>query len=183
MPCELAQLVQVLLVISYISHIHLLVLCNKSIWCNLFPYIAASTSFNCLSSFVPMVTLPVVTVIAKSPKFAGAPEARKALSVPLMAAVSIAAIAAVKSKSSSSRYPILNALRGGITITIIDIKPLKSRDVVELKRAISKIRKTIEAVEGNIAGFGENMVIATPAFAHLQKGIQQQEKKSEIERF
>ena len=79
--------------------------------------------------------------------------------------------------------PILNALRGGITITIIDIKPLKSRDVVELKRAISKIRKTIEAVEGNIAGFGENMVIATPAFAHLQKGIQQQEKKSEIERF
>jgi SepF-like predicted cell division protein (DUF552 family) len=66
--------------------------------------------------------------------------------------------------------PVLNSLREGYTIAVIDIKTLKSKDVVELKRAISKIKKTIEALEGNIAGFGDNVVIATPSFAKIQKG-------------
>ena len=64
---------------------------------------------------------------------------------------------------------ILNDLREGYTIAIIDIKPLRQKDPIELKRAISKIKKTIDALEGNIAGFGENMVIATPAFARIHK--------------
>jgi len=66
--------------------------------------------------------------------------------------------------------PILNSLREGFTIAIIDIKILKSKDVVELKRAIAKVKKTIEALEGNIAGFGDNIVIAAPAFAKITKG-------------
>jgi len=67
--------------------------------------------------------------------------------------------------------PILNALRGGYTIAVIDIKTLKNKDVVELKRAISKIKKTVEALEGKIAGFGENTVIATPSRVfEIQKG-------------
>ena len=64
---------------------------------------------------------------------------------------------------------ILNALREGFTITIIDIKTLKQKDSIELKRAISKVKKTVDVLEGNIAGFGENMVIATPSFAHIRK--------------
>ena len=64
---------------------------------------------------------------------------------------------------------ILNALREGFTIAIVDIKILKQKDSIELKRAVSKIKKTIDALEGNIAGFGENMVIATPSFAHIHK--------------
>jgi SepF-like predicted cell division protein (DUF552 family) len=64
---------------------------------------------------------------------------------------------------------ILNTLREGYTIAIIDIKPLKGKDVIELKRAISKIKKTIEALEGTIAGFGENTIIATPQFAEIYK--------------
>ncbi len=64
---------------------------------------------------------------------------------------------------------ILNALREGYTIAIIDIKTLRQRDSIELKRAISKIKKTIDALEGNIAGFGENIVIATPSFAKIHK--------------
>lgn len=66
--------------------------------------------------------------------------------------------------------PILNALREGYTIAVVDIKPLKTKDVVELKRAISKIKKTVEALEGQIAGFGENCVIASPPFARIVKG-------------
>lgn len=65
---------------------------------------------------------------------------------------------------------ILNSLREGYTIAVIDIKHLKSKDVIELKRVISKIKKTVEAMEGSIAGFGENTVIAVPPFAKIQKG-------------
>ena len=64
---------------------------------------------------------------------------------------------------------ILNALREGYTIAVIDIRPLKQKDIIELKRSIAKIKKTIEALEGEIAGFGENIVIATPSFAEVYK--------------
>jgi SepF-like predicted cell division protein (DUF552 family) len=64
---------------------------------------------------------------------------------------------------------ILNALREGYTIAIVDIKVLRQKDSIELKRAISKIKKTTDALEGSIAGFGENVVIATPSFAKIHK--------------
>ena len=64
---------------------------------------------------------------------------------------------------------ILNALREGYTIAIIDIKQLRTKDVIELKRAISKIKKTADALEGDIAGFGENTIIVTPQFADIYK--------------
>lgn len=83
--------------------------------------------------------------------------------------------------------PILNALREGYTIAVIDISHLKSKDVVELKRAISKIKKTVEALEGKIAGFGDHTVIATPSKVfEIQKGaVEQTEspRSDEIERF
>ncbi len=65
---------------------------------------------------------------------------------------------------------ILNALREGYTIAIVDFKALKQKDPIELKRAVSKIKKTVEALEGSIAGH-ENMVIATPSFAKIYKDI------------
>ena len=71
---------------------------------------------------------------------------------------------------------ILNSLREGYNIAVIDIKPLKSKDIIELKRAISKIKKTIDALDGSIAGFGDNVIIATPQFAEIHKPV---EKKKE----
>ncbi len=65
--------------------------------------------------------------------------------------------------------PILNSLREGYTIAVIDIKPIKSKDIIELKRAISKIKKTADALEGSIAGFGESIIIVTPQFADIYK--------------
>ena len=83
--------------------------------------------------------------------------------------------------------PILNSLREGYTIAVIDIKHLKSKDVVELKRAISKIKKTVEALEGKIAGFGENTVIATPSKVfEIQRGdveVVEAPKRDEFDRF
>lgn len=66
---------------------------------------------------------------------------------------------------------VLNALREGYTIAVIDIKGLKKKDPIELKRALSKIKKTIDALEGTIAGFGENTVIVAPSFAKISKDI------------
>ena len=66
---------------------------------------------------------------------------------------------------------ILSALREGYTIAIIDIKVLKQKDSIELKRAVSKIKKTADALEGHIAGFGENTVIVTPSFAKIHKEL------------
>ncbi len=78
---------------------------------------------------------------------------------------------------------IINCLREGYTIAVIDIKPLKTKDIIELKRAIAKIKKTTEAVEGTIAGFGENLIIATPQFAQVYKSpvLQQQPKKDPLD--
>jgi len=72
-------------------------------------------------------------------------------------------------KSFEDVNPILNALREGYTIAIVDIKQLRTKDVIELKRAISKIKKTADALEGDIAGFGENTIIVTPQFADIYK--------------
>jgi len=72
---------------------------------------------------------------------------------------------------------ILNSLREGYTIAIIDIKPLKTKDIIELKRAISKIKKTVDATEGKIAGFGENIIIVTPQFADIHKVPQAEKAK------
>lgn len=73
---------------------------------------------------------------------------------------------------------ILNSLREGYTIAVIDIQVLRKKDSIELKRAISKIKKTTDALEGNIAGFGENIVIVTPAFANIHKEMQKPKKES-----
>jgi SepF-like predicted cell division protein (DUF552 family) len=74
---------------------------------------------------------------------------------------------------------VLNALREGYTIAVIDIKTLRKKDPIELKRAISKIKKTADALEGSIAGFGENTVIVTPSFARIDKDVARPEPTRE----
>jgi len=66
--------------------------------------------------------------------------------------------------------PILDSLREGHTIALINIKPLKDKDLIELKRAINKLKKTCDAIEGDIAGFGENWIAAVPNFAYIYRG-------------
>ena len=65
--------------------------------------------------------------------------------------------------------PVLDALREGYTICLLNIKPLKEKDLVELKRAINKLKKTCDAIEGDIAGFGDDYIVVTPGFAHIHR--------------
>ncbi len=79
---------------------------------------------------------------------------------------------------------ILNALREGYTIAVIDINPLKKKDMIELKRSIAKIKKTADALEGEVAGFGEGMIIVTPSFAQIYRPKQPVvEKKGPIDMY
>lgn len=64
---------------------------------------------------------------------------------------------------------ILDALREGYTIALVNIRPLKEKDIVELKRAISKLKKTCDAIEGDIAGVDEDYIVVTPSFASIYR--------------
>ncbi|MBS3131075.1 cell division protein SepF [Candidatus Woesearchaeota archaeon] len=76
--------------------------------------------------------------------------------------------------------PILDVLREGTTIALVNIKPLKDKDLVELKRAINKLKKTCDAIEGDIAGFGDNWIAAVPSFARIHRHKQPEEKKEDV---
>ena len=76
--------------------------------------------------------------------------------------------------------PALDSLREGYTIALINIKPLKDSDIVELKRAVNKLKKTCDAIEGDIAGFGEDWLVATPSFAQVHRMSSVRETKSTI---
>ena len=66
---------------------------------------------------------------------------------------------------------ILDSLREGNTVALINIKPLKDKDIVELKRAVNKLRKTCTAIDGDIAGFGEDYIVAVPYFARIHRNV------------
>jgi SepF-like predicted cell division protein (DUF552 family) len=65
--------------------------------------------------------------------------------------------------------PILDTLRDGYTIGLVNIRPLRDRDPVELKRAINKLKKTCDAIDGDIAGFSEDWIVVTPSFAGVYR--------------
>ena len=65
--------------------------------------------------------------------------------------------------------PALDSLREGYTIALVNIRPLKDRDVVELKRAVNKLKKTTDAIDGDIAGFGDDWLVITPSFAGVYR--------------
>lgn len=64
---------------------------------------------------------------------------------------------------------IQKLLREG-NIIFLKIKPLRDKDLGELKRAIAKIKKTITAINGDIVGVDENFLIITPEFARVYRG-------------
>lgn len=64
---------------------------------------------------------------------------------------------------------VIDSLREGYTIALVNIRPLRDRDLVELKRAINKLKKTCDAVDGDIAGFGDDWIAVVPSFASIHR--------------
>lgn len=74
---------------------------------------------------------------------------------------------------------ILDCLREGKTIALVNIKPIKDKDVIELKRAVNKLKKTCDAIDGDIAGFGEDYIVITPSFAKVYRSGETKDLRSE----
>ena len=61
---------------------------------------------------------------------------------------------------------ILNALREGYTIAVIDIKQLRTKDVIELKRLSPRLRKLLKPWKARLQAL-ERTLLLLPL--HLQK--------------
>ena len=63
---------------------------------------------------------------------------------------------------------IQKKIRDG-TILLVKIKDLKQKDMSELKRTVARIRKTCLAINGDIAGIGDDWIIVTPSIAKVHR--------------
>jgi SepF-like predicted cell division protein (DUF552 family) len=64
---------------------------------------------------------------------------------------------------------IIDSMRTGYTIAFVNIRPLKEKDIIELKRAINKLKKTTDAIHGHITGIGDDYIIVAPEFAEIYR--------------
>ena len=63
---------------------------------------------------------------------------------------------------------IQEKVRNG-NILLVKIKDLRDKDMSELKRAIARIRKTCLAINGDIAGIGDDWIVVTPESARVHR--------------
>jgi len=63
---------------------------------------------------------------------------------------------------------VLRQVREG-TVVFLKIKGLREKDMGDLKRAVEKLKKTIAANNGDIAGVEQNWLILTPHYATVHR--------------
>ncbi len=63
---------------------------------------------------------------------------------------------------------ILKHIRKG-SVIFLKIKDLKEKDMGELKRAVDKLKKTVVANNGDIAGVESDWLILTPEYAAVER--------------
>lgn len=66
--------------------------------------------------------------------------------------------------------PVLDSLREGFTVALVKIRPLRDKDMTELKRAINKVKSTIEAIGGDLVGIDQDWIVAVPQFVEVYRG-------------
>lgn len=57
-------------------------------------------------------------------------------------------------------------------ILLVKIRDLRNKDMNELKRAIARVRKTCLAIDGDIAGIGDDWIIVTPSSARVHREVE-----------
>ncbi len=66
---------------------------------------------------------------------------------------------------------ILNDIRSGYTLSFIKVKELREKGGVdELKRTISKLKKSSDAAGAQIIGVDEDYLLVVPDFVKVEKG-------------
>jgi len=56
-------------------------------------------------------------------------------------------------------------------ILIVKVRDLKQKDMNELKRAVDKVKKTCLAVDGDIAGIGNDWIIVCPKSVKVHREL------------
>lgn len=54
----------------------------------------------------------------------------------------------------------------------INIGPLKGRDMTNLKRAVNRLKKTVKAVNGDMAGVDEDWIVVCPEYAKIERSAE-----------
>lgn len=54
-------------------------------------------------------------------------------------------------------------------IVWVNIKPLKNSDMAALKRAVKRLKKTIKAIDGDMAGVDEDWIVVCPSYATIAR--------------
>ncbi len=75
---------------------------------------------------------------------------------------------------------VVDALREGDSIVFVDIRPMKDKDIVELKKVVNRIKKTVEAIDGDIVSVSGEWIIATPSFAQVYRKKAEETSEHEI---
>lgn len=54
-------------------------------------------------------------------------------------------------------------------IVWVNIQPLRNKDMADLKRAVKRLKKTVSAVDGDMAGVDEEWIVVCPGYATIQR--------------
>lgn len=55
------------------------------------------------------------------------------------------------------------------SIVWVNIRPLKNKDMADLKRAVNRLKKTVKAVDGDMAGVDEEWIVVCPEYASIER--------------
>lgn len=64
---------------------------------------------------------------------------------------------------------ILNSMRSGNRIVLVKIRPLREKDMTELKRSINRLKTHCAATGGDMAAIDDNWVIVVPPSVDIER--------------
>lgn len=109
---------------------------------------------------------------SKEPKELMLPEAK--MTSPSSAKMKI--LTAVMEKFQDTER-ILDYLRTGEYVILLKVKPLREKDITELKRAINRLRTHCEATGADIAALDDVWIVLVPQSIYIERA-QMAEKKA-----
>lgn len=64
---------------------------------------------------------------------------------------------------------VISDLRLGNVVALVDMKPLREKDVIDLKRSITKLKNVCAEFGADIASLGGDWIVVAPGFAEIYK--------------
>ena len=66
---------------------------------------------------------------------------------------------------------ISKCVREGQSVVLVDLKPLKEKDIIDLKRSVNKLKALTQEVQGDIAGLSGDWVVMTPGGISVERQV------------